>query len=34
MGPQSWTGEIIDEKNPFIAGWAFEANPIQLVGLL
>ena len=26
-------GVIINEKNPFVAGWAFEANPIQPVGL-
>ena len=27
------TGLFINEKNPFIASWAFEANPIQPVGL-
>ena len=26
-------GLIINENNPFIASWAFEANPIQPVGL-
>ena len=27
------TGLLINEKNPYTAGWAFEANPIQQVGL-
>ena len=26
-------GKIINEKNPFIASRAFEANPIQPIGL-
>ena len=31
--PLSGAGVVINEKNPFVAGWAFEANPIQPVGL-